>query len=111
MQKMICTNTNCEFCHQNNYKIPSYLKRQSTTFEQRWDLREDFLTILSMENHHINLLENSIKKYPQNLELTKLLQDILQFKTWSWKESDRDEYFYKCLIEFDNRVFNLIIKK
>jgi hypothetical protein len=49
---------------------------------------------------------------PEDNPNYKLAQDLLKeindFRLWSWREVDRDDFFYKKIEEFDKRTFMLI---
>lgn len=85
------------------YSPPPFLLERFPEFHQRYDLREQFVQILILMEKNCKKLE----KQSQSISSKLLLDEIHQFKVWSWKEADRDDYFYQKIIEFDQKTFEL----
>ena len=95
----------------NNYQPPSFLNERYPEFDERYDLREQFQRIVHLMESHQNRLESMIDEKNGGDDLEKiqmLLKEMKQFRTWSWKEADMDEYFYNTIKDFDKRAFMLI---
>lgn len=87
------------------YRAPYLLKEHYPLFEQRWELRDQYQEIIRlMETHeaHLQKIQPSEMKYAS---AQVLLQEMADFKIWSWREVDREDFFYKKIEEFDRRAF------
>jgi hypothetical protein len=91
----------------DQYKPPNFLLKRYPNWDDRFDLREQFEEILL----HINRNLQTLKALEQDDKIKTLIQEIESFRVYPWKAADRDEFFYKKLIEFDRRTFSLLIKK
>lgn len=89
------------------YQAPYFLKKRYPLFEQRWDLRDQFAQILQrLGNHELNL-QYICDNHKNHESAQMLLKEIKEFKVWSWKEADRDTFFYEKVKEFDKRAFRI----
>lgn len=93
----------------NNYNPPAFLNQRFPLFEQRWDLREQFYSILILMDVNKKMLYSLLNSQPtKKKQIHELLQQIDAFKIWSWREVDMDEYFYSRIQEFDRKTFELL---
>jgi hypothetical protein len=69
-------------------------------------LREQFEEILL----HVEGNLQALKALEQDEKIKALIQEIESFRVYSWKEAERDEYFYEKLIEFDRRTVQILCR-
>jgi hypothetical protein len=93
----------------DQYEPPKILFKRFQQFDQRWELREQFQEIISLMQGNQEKLRHCIqeKKTIRRKEMETLLREMEEFRVWSWKEADRDDYFYNTIIEFDKKCFEL----
>lgn len=90
------------------YQIPQVLQERYLSYFERWGAREQFAEILELMQMNKTKLETALKSgSTQRAAIKALLLDIEAFKVWSWGESDRDEYFFEKIVEFDRRTYEL----
>lgn len=93
------------------YQQPAFLKERYTSFEQRWELRDQFNDIINLIEENKEKLRCMIGHRPDKKdEIEELIQQMDEFKVWSWREVDMDEEFYNRIEEFDKNTFILINK-
>lgn len=94
------------FMQMNTYKLPIFLEKRYPLFEQRWDLREQFSDIINLMELNKDILNRLLSQnHHKKEEIQILLNEMEEFRIWSWKEADRDEMFYNKIIEFDKKTF------
>lgn len=88
-----------------SYIPPSFLKERYPSFEQRWDLRDQFIKITGLMDKNEIILKNIPQDHPNYILSQNLIKEMEGFRYWSWREVDRDDSFYKKIQEFDERTF------
>ncbi|NDC83864.1 hypothetical protein EB093_09450 [bacterium] len=85
--------------------IPTCLRGRYPLFEQRWELRDQFAEILDL----MSRIECGLRSLENNNELAGvLLREIEEFRVWSWREPDRDSYFYDEIRGFYERACKIL---
>lgn len=95
-------------CMQMSYTPPSFLEQRYSAFEERWELRDQYIKITGlMETNQSRLM--GLSPDHKNYERAQdLLKEMSEFRLWSWREVDRDDYFYGRIKDFDRRTFILM---
>lgn len=92
-----------------NYQTPEFLKERYSSFEDRWNLRDQFEKIIQLLQNDKTKLEILIQKnISKKKQAQNIIKDIDEFRVWSWKEADRDEFFYNEVEKFDKETFILL---
>ena len=92
-----------------SYECPEMLKKRFPHFEQRWDARNQFDEICVKMQTNENDLKRLLEKVGSDTDTIKfLIKEMNEFRVWSWKEADRDDYFFQCVEDFDRRTFHLL---
>lgn len=93
---------------QMSYTPPSFLEQRYSAFEERWELRDQYIKITGlMETNQSRLM--GLSPDHKNYERAQdLLKEMSEFRLWSWREVDRDDYFYGRIKDFDRRTFILM---
>lgn len=92
-----------------DYQVPAFLRERYSSFEHRWNLRDQFEKIIQLLQNNKAKLEILIQKNINKREQAQnLIKDINEFRVWLWKEADMDEFFYEKIKKFDRQTFILL---
>jgi len=90
-----------------SYTPPSFLKERYPSFEQRWDVRDQYIKITERMERNTSSLMEFCPDHKNYLPAQDLLKEISEFRLWSWREVDRDDYFFHKIQEFDEKTYML----
>lgn len=90
------------------YTPPPFLQERHASFSERWALRDQFEKIIYRMETVLKNLEEKKEKIRDKVAVQVLIEEVKNFRVWSWKEADMDEEFYNTIQQFDRRAFQLL---